>query len=420
MKKTFLVLFVSLLGVASSDAADARWWKGNLHTHSFWSDGDDFPEMIAEFYKNNGYHFLAITDHNILHNEEKWMPVNKTRSRDIAYEKYLQRWGADWVVSEKRGAKNELHIRLKQLAEYRGRIEKPGRYLLIQSEEISARYLTAPIHMNAANIQYKITPATGKGVVDVLQKNIDLVLEQEKKTGKPMLPHVNHPNFRWAITAEELMRIRGGQFFEVYNGHPMVMNRGDKTHANTEKVWDIINTRRLTELKLPLMLGLATDDSHNYHSRDVKKSITLRGWVMVRAASLETDALINAMKKGDFYASSGVVLSDVKVGKRSYVVNVKPEAGVTYEIQFIGTRKGFDAKNEPIRNAAGEKLRITHRYSDDIGAVLKKVSGSRAKYEFKGDELFVRAKVISSKPQKDPIAEGDLETAWTQPVIPGL
>ena len=25
----------------------ARWWKGNLHTHSLWSDGDDYPEMIA-------------------------------------------------------------------------------------------------------------------------------------------------------------------------------------------------------------------------------------------------------------------------------------------------------------------------------------------------------------------------------------
>src|SRR5205814_702981 len=30
-----------------------RWWKGNLHTHSFWSDGDDFPEMIADWYKRH-------------------------------------------------------------------------------------------------------------------------------------------------------------------------------------------------------------------------------------------------------------------------------------------------------------------------------------------------------------------------------
>jgi hypothetical protein len=43
-----------------------RWWKGNLHTHSFWSDGDDFPEMIADWYKTRGYHFLGLSDHNVL------------------------------------------------------------------------------------------------------------------------------------------------------------------------------------------------------------------------------------------------------------------------------------------------------------------------------------------------------------------
>lgn len=30
-----------------------RWWKGNLHTHSLWSDGDDFPEMIACWYRDD-------------------------------------------------------------------------------------------------------------------------------------------------------------------------------------------------------------------------------------------------------------------------------------------------------------------------------------------------------------------------------
>ena len=45
---------------------ETRWWKGNLHTHSLWSDGNDFPEMIADWYRKNGYHFLALSDHNIL------------------------------------------------------------------------------------------------------------------------------------------------------------------------------------------------------------------------------------------------------------------------------------------------------------------------------------------------------------------
>ena len=36
----------------------ARWWKGNLHTHSLWSDGNDYPEMIVDWYRRRGYHFL--------------------------------------------------------------------------------------------------------------------------------------------------------------------------------------------------------------------------------------------------------------------------------------------------------------------------------------------------------------------------
>src|SRR5689334_5201721 len=70
-----LVLTVAVLGaaVAFHQASDVpverpvfdgapRWWKGNLHTHSLWSDGDDFPEMIADWYRRHKYHFLSMTD----------------------------------------------------------------------------------------------------------------------------------------------------------------------------------------------------------------------------------------------------------------------------------------------------------------------------------------------------------------------
>ena len=50
----------------SAPRAAARWFRGNTHTHTLWSDGDDFPEPVAEWYKRAGYHFLAITYHNTL------------------------------------------------------------------------------------------------------------------------------------------------------------------------------------------------------------------------------------------------------------------------------------------------------------------------------------------------------------------
>jgi hypothetical protein len=40
-----------------------RFFRGNLHTHSTRSDGTKSPEAVCRFYREMGYHFLAITDH---------------------------------------------------------------------------------------------------------------------------------------------------------------------------------------------------------------------------------------------------------------------------------------------------------------------------------------------------------------------
>src|SRR5687767_13038898 len=87
-------------GMAQAPESEARWFKGNLHTHSLWSDGDDYPEMIADWYKRQGYHFLAISDHNVLQEGERWLelkvPVSiggnvNERGGGQVLEKYLRR-----------------------------------------------------------------------------------------------------------------------------------------------------------------------------------------------------------------------------------------------------------------------------------------------------------------------------------------
>lgn len=45
-------------------AREGNFYKGNLHTHSTVSDGEQTPEELKALYKENGYSFLAITDHN--------------------------------------------------------------------------------------------------------------------------------------------------------------------------------------------------------------------------------------------------------------------------------------------------------------------------------------------------------------------
>lgn len=415
MRRTALILFVSVF-TALSVAADA-WYKGNLHTHTFWSDGDDFPEMVAGWYKDNGYHFLALSDHNILSDHEKWLKVHKAKTGAVALDKYLKRFGQDWVVARGEGANKE--IRLRTLAEIKPKLEEAGRFLMIPSEEITDKN----VHVNATNIRELILPdktletTTSPQIIKALQHAFDAVRAQRVRTGVPMFAHLNHPNFKWAITAEELMGIDHEQFFEVYNGHPTVNNAGDELHAGTERVWDIVLAERLGHLGKPVMYGLATDDSHNYHSTSPKASLSGRGWVMVRAAALSADAIVAAMEKGDFYASSGVTLRELQVGRGRLALEVKPEAGVEYLVEFIGTRKGYDRTSVAVKGSDGGEPRVTRKYGADVGAVLATVKGPKAEYVLKGDELYVRARITSTKPMKSSPVGGELEMAWTQPLV---
>jgi len=393
------------------------WWKGNLHTHTLWSDGDDYPEAVTEWYKTNGYHFLALSDHNIFQQEEKWIALTNNRARLAAYDKYRDRFGDAWV--EQRTVLATQLVRLKRLDEFRPLFDEPNRFLLIPAEEISAKFRTHPIHVNAINIRELIKPEEGTNVADVVQRNVNAIREQRRRTGQPMFPHINHPNFGWGLTAEDLMRIEGDKFFEVYNGHPAVNNEGDLYHPNTERIWDILLAFRLAELGLDPMYGTAVDDAHNYQSMASTNSNPGRGWVVVRSERLTAPGIIDAMERGDFYASSGVRLREIRVSTNSLGIVIDAEPGSTYVTQFIGTRTSFDRTTEPGQRPSGTVAPVTGYYSSDIGSVFAEVPGAEPEYIFRGDEIYVRAKIISSKPKQNPYRAGEREVAWTQPVIPG-
>ena len=103
------------------------------------------------------------------------------------------------------------------------------------------------------------------------------------------------------------------------------------------------------------------------------------------------------MKEGLFYASSGVVLDKVDFDreKRTLNLNIAAVEGVVFETRFIGTRKGTLEK---------------------AGEVLDTVGGLTPSYQMKGDELFVRAVVTSSRDHPNPSFQAQHEQAWSQPV----
>ena len=389
--KYFLLPLTIFLTSCNMDVNDQHWQKGNLHTHSFWSDGDDFPEMIIDWYKKNDYQFIALSDHNTIANDDDyWYRLKQSDLKNKTFEKYKKRFG-DWV--ESKNDSTGFHVRLKTFDEYKTKLDDLNSFLIIRSEEVTTGFENKPVHINVTNIKEKIDPFKGNSVLDIMQKTIDAVNEQRQKFNIPMFAHINHPNFGYGINVEDLKKLNGERFFEVYNGHPAVHNEGDDLHIDLETMWDLINISYYDNNK-PLLLGIATDDSHNYHQRSTSLSNTGRGWVMVNSKEIKTQSLIEAMESGSFYSSSGIELKKIKHNNKRFVVEIEPNKGVDYEISFIGYRKG----NSQVQ-------------------VLKRVKGNSAKYIFNKNDLFVRAKISSDQIKTNPYVIGETTQAWTQPVI---
>ena len=203
-----------------------------------------------------------------------------------------------------------------------------------------------------------------------LQRTVDAI----RKVGGA--PHINHPNFGWAINADDLKAVRNDKVFEIYNGHHQVNNFGGGGVPGMEEVWD----RILSSGKL--IYGLADDDAHVFKQPgNPNVPGPGRGWVFVRAERLAPRPIVEALERGDFYASTGVELADYQVTDKAIAITITPDPYSKYRVQFIG------------RN----------------GAILSEAIASPAVYQFKGDELYVRARILESN--------GHL--AWTQPAWKG-
>ena len=313
---------VLMLSTQAAQPAALHWYKGNTHTHTLNSDGDSTPDDVVRWYRSHGYQFLVLTDHN----------------------------------------------HLTSVAGLQALLGADEKFLVVKGEEVTDRFGDKSLHINGLDVARQVEPQGGTSVVDVLQRNVDAIRQAQG------IPHINHPNFRWSISADELKQVKNNRLFEIYNGHPMVNNLGGGGVPGLEEVWDAILTSGIR------LYGIAVDDAHTF--KDPGNPAVAgpgRGWVVVRAPRLEARALLDAMERGEFYASTGVELENYVVDATSMTVRVKKTAFSKYRIQFIG----------------------------EGGKVLQESPDSPATYTFTGREAYVRAKVL----------ESNGAIAWCQPVF---
>ena len=244
-------------------------------------------------------------------------------------------------------------------------------FILISGNEVSDACRDKPIHLLALGLyDESVKPAHGETIRKTMQNNIDVI------SAAGALPVLAHPNFGWAFGAEEMAGVEGCRLFEVLNAHPAVNNAGDDTHQSTEEMWDtVLSTGKV-------LYGIGTDDMH------VLATYPGKSWVMVRAEELTEEAILDVLHEGAFYVSTGVVLRDVEPAG-----SADPKA-----------QKG---KNLKITIADGPGAPFKTQFIGRDGSILKEDTSLKPVYKFKGDELYVRARISD--------AEGRL--ALIQPVF---
>ena len=313
-----------------SPGAEMRWFRGNTHTHTIHTDGDSSPDAVVRWYKEHGYHFVVLTDHDYL------TPVD----------------GLNAVFAA------------------------PGKFLVLPGVEVTDRHrqgeTSKPVHLNGIGVREAVKPLGGATIAEMLDNNARAV----RAAGG--IAQINHPNFGWALTAEQIPATREPQLLELWNGHPLVNNRGGGGSPSTEEIWDAVLTARRR------IFAVASDDAHQFQGEFGRERLNPgRGWVMVRAPELTAPAIQAALERGDFYSSTGVEL-------KSYAADA---TGIRLELP---------------EGARGSPTRYRTYFIGKGGDVLKRDESLAPSYEFRGDELYVRVRVEASTGA----------TAWTQPVFP--
>ncbi len=373
------------------------WLKGNTHAHTIWSDGNAPPEQVVDWYDERRYDFLALTEHNIVADHERWFAIQdegRLKPGDISA--LTARFGTDWVKVRPRDGFTEM--RLKTLGELRERLRiDRSRLMLLTAEELTDSFDGKPVHVNGINLKEVIEPQGGRSILETIESNMSAVAAHGKANKRPVLSHLNHPNFGWSVRPDDLALVSASRFFEVYNGHAGTRNYGDDAHSGMEAMWDMALASRVIDNGLGMLFGVATDDSHDYREFGIGKHNPGRGWVMVQAKERTPDAIIRAMNLGRFYSTTGVSLKDVQFDGQTMRVWIDEQPSVRYSTRFVGTRR-------------------TRKGSMQPSEIFLSTASNPAVYTFTGDELYLRAKITSDRPHPNPFYAGDKECAWVQPV----
>lgn len=336
MRNTLAVLTALVVVASAADAQTMKWYRGNTHTHSLNSDGDSPPDSVARWYRDRAYNFLFITDHEKLTDPA---PLN-------------ERFGV------------------------------PGKFLLIMGQEVTQRVAdsTHPrgirqAHLNSLGATALVMPQGERGLARGITMREGYATNVAAIRAAGGIAQINHPNFTWSVRLNDLVALPDSVLLEIWNAHTGVHNDGDGLMApSAEALWDSLLTRGKT------VFAIADDDSHSFKPANADAwELTRpgRAWIVVRADTLTSGAILGGIRRGDFYASTGVVIDTLQMSHSEIRLTMTSRVDERFTTEFIGSG----------------------------GRVLATAYGRQVSFKPRGAEGYVRARITDSNGRK----------AWTQP-----
>ena len=250
------------------------------------------------------------------------------------------------------------------------RLTSPAEYVAALSEDQAAipccEYTGAKsCHVVAVDVERAVSPEAGQNdrlPIEILQDGVDRTREAG---GVPVLCH---PCWNWAYDDSDILQLTDVSHFEVFNAAPDCNSYPVAGRSAPEEIWDRVLSAG------HWMYGVATDDAHWYDNGEtIGKPPTVgslggKGWCVVWAEELSRAAIRSSFEAGRFYASTGVELTDYRVSEGGMSVAARLWCDQRVVVEFIG--------------AGGE--------------VLAREYAATAFYRFRGDEGYVRARILDS------------------------
>lgn len=233
-----------------------QFYKGNIHGHSTNSDGALSPAEVAEAYRDQGYDFISITDH--------YMPEVSYSTR--------QTW--------QRAVTDTTDLR-------------SGDFTTIIGAEIHAPALVNGEiwHLVAVGIPADFAQ------IGPDEQGIDIARRSYENGA---FVGIAHPAWYTLTIDETLPLLPYSHAIEVYNTASGSGGRADAWYFADEL---FTMGHRLH--------AYAADDSHRIHPVGAFHD-AFGAWIHVKSESLDPDSLLEALKAGHYYSSTGPEFEDIQ------------------------------------------------------------------------------------------------------------